>query len=75
MTGVKVLDLDNLPEHGVLLVNREEMSEATVRALLQECPSGIHWAFYVEDIDNALAILSEEDLNKAGWFKRVTEGI
>ncbi len=70
MTGVKVLDLSNPPERGIIVFNHNEVDSDTLRAALKDLPSGVKWCCAVNDVDNALAILSEEDLNKAGWYRK-----
>ena len=68
MITVHVLDLTNPPEKGVIVYNSELDPESVSRGLTG-LPPGLTWMIPVDDVNNAIAVLDEEDLKKAGWVR------
>lgn len=69
MIEIGILDLTNIPETGIVVYDAEKVKMETIQQL--PLPVGVSFAIPVfGDIRDSIAILSEEDLNKAGWYRK-----
>jgi len=70
LVSVGILDLDNLPEYGVVLYNHFQIDGETLAKALTGLPDGIKRMIPVDDVTQPLVnIVSDEELNRAGWYR------
>jgi len=70
MIEAKVLDLSNLPEHGIIFADRRFVRAEDMRTAFKDVPHGRMTVIFVDDLDVPLLnIASEADMNDAGWFR------
>jgi len=69
MIKAKILDTSNLPASGVIFFDRRNVDGQELAQSLPVTPN-IMWLLPVDDLTDPVAVVSEDELNRAGYFKR-----